>query len=717
MNRITLAIFCLFVCIKASASHISSADIRYEYTGTGNNYKIILTLVRSCEPNNAQLTNSAAINIASSCQASQGLQLQQTYVDTIGAYCVGLQNSCTVASSIYPGLERRIYTGYATLSPCADWKISFSLCCMSATIANLLNSGAWNIYTECNLNNLATINTSVLLPNPSPYVISTGNVNYIPLYTVDPENDSITITNFSAGAAAYAPGYTPAQPLGAGSVLNYDLVNHTLAIKTMASGRFFLSMDIVEYRNGVVVGSSRNSITIVSLASTAPLTIPTLTQNSTLHYVTCPGMLNSITLNFIDSTVTDSVFLTVTSPNLPGWTFNTTTTSTAGGASANISWLTPVTMNPATLPQFYFNIHAKDNSCPAHGSAYFAAVVQTAQCNTDSVWAGDANADYTVNIYDPLAIAVAYNKTGPVRVGASTAWQAQYCTNWTDTFTNGVNMKHADCNGNGTVDTFDLAAVYTNWGNVHVKGGGIKAKTTGVPDLYFDIAGINFYPGATVSVPIKLGNSVSPMNNMYGLASKITIGGVTLASAPTIAYPGSWIGSGSNTLKFLKSINSNNIAWAYARRDHQNISGNGTIAMLNFTIPSNAVVGSALSLDFDNSKIVNNALVDITGYNEVDTFVIVTPVGVNDINHILSSAVIVPNPSNERASLQLMLSQTASISVNIIDIAGRIVSTETRPIRKGESIIALPSNLVPGLYLVRISESGKQLEVIKWIKQ
>ena len=55
---------------------------------------------------------------------------------------------------------------------------------------------------------------------------------------------------------------------------------------------------------------------------------------------------------------------------------------------------------------------------------------------TDSVWAGDANADFTADMYDPLAISVAYGTSGTVRPGATTTWQAEYCPDWGNEFNN-----------------------------------------------------------------------------------------------------------------------------------------------------------------------------------------------------------------------------------------------------------------------------------------
>jgi hypothetical protein len=97
------------------------------------------------------------------------------------------------------------------------------------------------------------------------------------------------------------------------------------------------------------------------------------------------------------------------------------------------------------------------------------------------------------------------------------------------------------------------------------------------------------------------------MNNIYGLAASVELmSPLNLTAAPTITYSSSWIGTTSNTLDFTKDVSSNRVDWACARIDHNNISGNGTIATLNFTVPATATAGQQMKFHFDMPRVIDN---------------------------------------------------------------------------------------------------------------
>ena len=85
---------------------------------------------------------------------------------------------------------------------------------------------------------------------------------------------------------------------------------------------------------------------------------------------------------------------------------------------------------------------------------------QFAPCTVSSdVWPGDANYDLVCDNLDILNIGVAFAESGPTRAGASNSWTAQPANDFGNWFSSAVNMKHADCDGNGTVDYNDTLAV------------------------------------------------------------------------------------------------------------------------------------------------------------------------------------------------------------------------------------------------------------------
>ncbi len=352
------------------------------------------------------------------------------------------------------------------------------------------------------------------------------------------------------------------------------------------------------------------------------------------------------------------------------------------------------------------------------GCSLVNGTISVVVASCDSVWPGDVNSDHVVDNTDALDLALGYGDTGSVRPSASISWAAQYCVDWVNNIVAGVNEKHADCDGNGTVDVNDTAAINANYGLTHPKGSHqAQHKTTGLPDLYFDLTGINFVAGATVSVPIKLGSSSVPMNNILGLAAEVKIGGITLASSPLISYPVSWLGNSSSTFSFRKVIGADRIDWAYARNDHQNISGNGTMANLTFTILPNTYPQQVV-LYFDNVKIINNAGNVITAYNVLDDTAMVSPSGVKNVPYSAEDyCTVVPNPSGAQSELHMYLTQQSNLQVCITDMLGKVIWTYTEENATGYKSISLPApTITSGIYMIRIQGEGLAPHTIRWIR-
>ena len=541
-----------------------------------------------------------------------------------------------------------------------------------------------------------------------------------PFQVVDGNGDSVAASMMQPLAAAgspiaYSSGFTLPAPMGPGSFTQLSVANNVLKTYCASSGQFVLATRAYDYRNGQLVGYSSRDWILLPTSSNNPKA-PTPVTGTSFTRTTCPGQINSYTFNFIDSVATDSVFLQFTPP-ANGISYTTSYTNGLGSASATISFTTPATWNVAANPYFIIKLFARDHACPISGNATYNVVVHSTQCNSDTVWAGDADANYVVNMYDPLAVAVAYSATGPVRSGASTAWVGQWCSNWTGNFVTGVNYKHADCDGNGTVNSSDLAAITANYSLTHPRPGyAAYAKGAGLPDLYFDHTGINPVPGITLSIPIKFGSTAQVASNIYGLAARVRISGITPNNV-AVTYPATWLGTAGNTLRFTKSTTPNTIDWAYARTDHQNISGYGGIGALNFTIPATAAVGDRIVISLEDVKVINATGAEMTNYNVLSDTILVKALGVGGVPSVISGAVIVPNPSQRNAVLALSLSQTALVGMTVTDITGRIV-WESAPARlaAGAQEVALPQQLRSGVYFVRIhTDAGVQ--ILKWIAE
>ena len=710
MRKILLSLLTLVAGITAQAANIIGGDLRYEYTGSA--YKVELSLYTTCDfPLNIA---SNYVTISSSCAASSSLALTQYATDTLfDMYCPSTAAGC--ASNAYYLIYR--YSGtIASLAPCSDWKLSYSYGSRPATVNNLNNAQNYNLYLEAFLNNSAAPNSSPVIGTDPDFVIVSNAFVTTPFQTLDIEGDSISGAFYQPLSAAgtsvpYAAGFSLNSPMSGPALL--DIPGGTLRVRAAFTGRCALAVRVSDYRNGVLVGySSRDWNTSIGVGNDhkVPLPIP----GSSFLANACPGGATTATFHFADSLSTDSVYLAVKPQN----TFSYATTYTNGtgltGSTATTTWTTPSSLNPATTPYYFLKVRARDNNCPMQEFNTYTLLVRTAPCVADSVWPGDANADKIVNLYDPLYVALAYGKTGAARTGATTLWNAQVCAPWALNFNTGINMKHADCDGNGTVDNTDLAAITANYGMVHPRGSGeTQYRGTGVPDLYFDHTGITATPGSTVTIPIKLGNATQSMNNILGLATHIVVSNITPTNM-SIAYPSSWIGTAANTVRFSKSTSSNSIDWAYARNNQQNASGQGQIGAITFTVPM-GTANQNVVLSMQNVKMIDATGATITGYNVLNDTLHISPTGVGSVNTPAFQAMIVPNPSFGNATLSLSMQYAGTLQVLVTDIAGRKVWTSNNTFAAGSQSIALPTNLPNGMYMVHVSD-GTGSNVVKWLK-
>lgn len=703
------------------ASHFSGGELRYEFNGT--NYDVYLSVYKICE-GGAPLPNSATVQYSSVSQSSSGnITMSFMGFDTTNINCAPAVSRCVNPQALIPGYITAHFKGTVTLPAVAnDWVLSYTNAARIGSIANL-TTGSAQMYLYTNIDNSAAINSNPLLASSPSYYMLSGINSVIPLHAIDPEGDNVVYDlvapmTATGSSAAYNTGFSATAPFGTGGTATINNTTKTLTLNSPSTGSYAVALRMREYRNTVLVGEHFREFTVLVLPGTgsAP-TIPTPTSTTNFTYLTCPGQNNSITLNFTDPTTTDSVYLTVMPPTMAGWTFSSTVTPGIPTASTTITWTTPSGMNPATLPHFYIKVRARDNGCP-RAVADYAVVVRTRQCNVDSVWPGDANGDFTVNIYDPLAIAIANGQTGPTRPGATTTWSAQACSNWTGVFTtNNVNMKHADCNGDGTVNNTDLGAVTANYNLSHPKGG--SHKGTGNNDLYFDMTNVTLAPGKTVSIPVKFGSATQTISGVYGVGVRVLINGITPAAAPTLDNATSWIAA-TNAVNFTHPINTTAVDWVLARTDQQNTSGQGTIATLNFTVPNNAMVGTDVTFSFDDAVVVDNRGIENYDVNPIDAIATIQfPESVEGIAGNLESVAIVPNPSGDVANMHIVLAKRDVLTISVTDITGRILWNANQQYEAGTQRIELPASMMSsGVYTIRIAgEDNNYSSVLKWVKQ
>lgn len=303
---------------------------------------------------------------------------------------------------------------------------------------------------------------------------------------------------------------------------------------------------------------------------------------------------------------------------------------------------------------------------------------------SEYIWPGDADNNTIANNDDLLPIGLYYGQTGIPRSSISNVWQADSVADWGITQNNGVDMKHADCNGDGTIDANDTLAINLNFNLTH--GIPVINNTSGeraTSDLYFITAGTSFNPGDWVNAELWLGSSTSPISNLYGIAFNIHYD-VSLVQPGTesLSYSSSWLGTpGADVLKIAKVDALAYTAYgALTRTDHTDVSGYGKIADFKFQIKTSLTSPVTMPLWISNYK-ANNA----AGIEQTFT------TSLNEINKAGRISVY-PNPFSSQTNIIFNEEQNHSIikitdvlgkEVRIIDFSGKHVSIEKGEMKKG----------------------------------
>jgi hypothetical protein len=206
------------------------------------------------------------------------------------------------------------------------------------------------------------------------------------------------------------------------------------------------------------------------------------------------------------------------------------------------------------------------------------------------------------------------------------------------------------------------------------------------------------------------------MNNILGIAANIHVNGVTLTTAPAIAANTSWMGTTANLLNFTKGVNANQTDWTLARTDHNNVSGDGTIATLTIDIPA-GTAGQDVVLYFDDVKIIDNNGNAIPNVNIVDDTASIVPLNVNAAITNIQYVAVVPNPSGAQATLQVSLAEANSIDISITDVTGRNIWNKKASASTRHNI-SLPADVAAGIYTIQIkTTTNGTAQSLKWVKK
>jgi len=363
--------------IKVHASHAVGGDISYTCLGS-NMYRYRLSLYRDCS--GSAMLSTQVLNISSATCGitfSTTLTLLPGYPVEVSPLCPSSLSLSTCRGGSLPGIEQYIYEGTVTMpDTCADWVLSWTLCCRNPDITTITSPGAVSMTLKSTLNNrIVPCNSSPTfstLPIPyicvgQPYVYNHG--------ATDIDGDSLyySLTPALNGSVSVAvpyitgSGYSYLNPLTCSGPFAIDSSNGNISFTPSIVQVGVVAVLVQEFRDGVLIGSIMRDIQVrvITCTNESPA-LDTIRNDvggiklSPYTMMICAGDSLSFQIFASDSDALDT--LTMTSNILaaiPGATF-TASPRDRSPVFGIFSWR-PTT---ADLGAHFMVVSAADNACP-----------------------------------------------------------------------------------------------------------------------------------------------------------------------------------------------------------------------------------------------------------------------------------------------------------------------------------------------------------------
>jgi hypothetical protein len=394
------------------------------------------------------------------------------------------------------------------------------------------------------------------------------------------------------------------------------------------------------------------------------------------------------------SVCTDSsVTFINTSSQINGWTWTWHVSGGAGGFQVNQTDLTHTFTSAGTL---IIELVGDSAAC----SISYSDSLHVVSCSP--VWPGDANNDNIVDLNDVLNIGRAWSGTGSGRANASLIWAAQPSPDWLQNMA-GVNYKHIDCDGNGTINDDDTLAVSQNWSLTHLKAGAEPRATD--PVLYLEPVRDTLYSNANARFNIMLGSNAIPVSDLYGIAFSVILDpSVFDLSSANITTAGSFMGTAGTDMFTFRRFDSQGISIALSRTDGQNVSGNGKIGEL--TLRTNSIgdaTGSVTLMPVIVKGLAASGAENTYNTQTTSLTIADTSVGINE-PAVYASVNIYPNPAKGVVYIQAPAAvKSTTWTVSLLNMDGRLITQEVLNNGSLNNHAINTTGISAGIYFLRIS--------------
>lgn len=272
--------------------------------------------------------------------------------------------------------------------------------------------------------------------------------------------------------------------------------------------------------------------------------------------------------------------------------------------------------------QLTFGLISQGNNLEATWAEFCESQAGSCQAvNLSNVWPGDVNFDGIVNGMDVMHLGNYLYQDNNLNLPEQSNWQAYPRPDWDIDQYNGFcnygydDLKHADCDGNGTIDSLDYEVIVKNWNQSHDDAPIIQPI---VPCFFFDDFSdysLSLQPVGSVNnnlfiFDLALSNTNAPVKiqggflriNYFHNTNELDVldANITLSN--------SWLGSPNQNLWYHDVFNAADqyVEAGFTKTDLSNSEGAGVIGQVAFLFDDfdatvmNNIVNFNVELGFQN---------------------------------------------------------------------------------------------------------------------
>lgn len=721
IRHLILSLVLSMLGFAANASHLvpMGGDISYRYLG-GDSYEVTLRFYRDCQSFSGTGISDLLVQ-STSCGISGNIySLSLVAGGEVTPLCPASQNlSDCQGGSTFTGIYEEIYQGTISLPQhCTDYVLSVSECCRSGAISNLsIPSSSFTLQSQLN-NGVVNFNNAAIFNSQPSFYLTAGQTYYLDFSATDIDGDSLVyevveVYRTAGTTNPYNAPFTSANPMNSLPPATIDAVTGILSVTPTTVQDAAIAVRVKEYRGGVLVGTVLRDVHLFVRNLVPYNTPPLLSGFDSTNLITayaCVGDTFSFRIYTYDPDAGQTLVLDTLQ------TISGATVTVNNGTQPYIDFFWIVDTSDVSALPYLLRLKVTDDGCPVYFSQTRVLKLYVTNCGAP-VWPGDANSDFTANMYDLLPVGLAYGYTGPDRPFATTNWVAEAGNDWAWDFISGVNFKHADCDGNGVVDINDTLAIIQNYGQVHAKQEGLRGSVTD-PVLQFIAFDDTVVAGSNITIPIDLGTLQQPAEDVYGIAFSVFYDPLLVVPGSiTVGYPNNWLnatGGEAITLEYNIPI-AGQIDIGITRINQVAINGNGEICQLNIVmqddITGKTFYTAPLTFSFGGAKLINASGVELGITTEDLTITAKQLTGVNDLNNNLEASVY-PNPVSN--TLYISAPNTNLKQVSIYNALGALVLTQSLNGTSQDQINI--TNLSAGVYTAKVQDMSGRTKLCRIVR-